>query len=72
MVEHENVERLEFSTEREEWNQYKLEDGTLIEVKIVAVAILKNLDVIDEFGVHDYIVKSQNIVRAIPPHWTLL
>ena len=69
MVEHENVENLEFSTEKEEWNRYKLQDGTIIEIKIIPTMILKNLDVVDEFGVYDYIVKSQNIVKATPPRW---
>lgn len=35
---------LEFKTEREEWNIYKLEDGTTLRAKLIAIQVMKGHD----------------------------
>jgi len=35
---------LEFKTLKEEWNEYKLEDGTILKIKLVAGKISRGID----------------------------
>jgi hypothetical protein len=37
-------EILDYKTEKEDWNKYKLEDGTLLKVRIVANKIARGID----------------------------
>lgn len=58
-------EYVEFTTVKEDWNRYKLEDGTIIEMKLIVLRVLKYPDDVDEFGIPHYIVRSHNVVNPI-------
>lgn len=60
-------ESLEFEALREDWNVYKLADGTTLRMKLVITEVLR----VDKFnpatGEPVYQILSQNIVRADVP-----
>lgn len=64
-----NAQEVEFEIIREEWNEYRLEDGTSVRVKNVAVKILRVLDdaanpsFTDEGEPH-VLVRSRSLVTA--------
>jgi len=62
-----NGEEVEFSVEKEDWNTYKLQDGTTIKFKSVVTKIIK-LDLPNpQTNDPIYSVNSQNVVVAIVP-----
>lgn len=58
-------EEVDFKNEREEWNVYKLADGTTLKVKLVLVNVVRSQDAYDPLGNPIYGITSQNIVKAI-------
>jgi hypothetical protein len=55
---------LSFTPVREEWNEYKLEDGKRFHIKLILTDVFKS-DVIDkETGQNIYLAKSQNVIRV--------
>jgi len=56
------LEEVDFDTVREEWNEYKLKDGTTLKVKLVLIKVVRT-DNHDQFGDPVYMVNSQNIVK---------
>jgi len=60
------AEDMEFKTEAEEWNEYQVEDGHAVRVKLVVSSILKTGER-DRQGSPVYIVQSTNIVKVVPP-----
>ncbi len=62
------VEVEDVISSKEEWNVYKLKDGTELKVKLVLATVykLKN-DYIEETGEPIYVIKSENIVTANVP-----
>jgi len=52
------VEDVSFFTRKEDWNEYQLQDGTIIKVKYVVAEICKlpNSD--------EYVVQSQTVVSV--------
>lgn len=60
------AEDMDFQTEREEWNEYQVEDGFSVRVKLVVSSILKTNER-DNQGNPVYIVQSTNIVKVMPP-----
>jgi len=57
-------EDLDFSDEKEYWNEYRLSDGTLLKVKLVLEGI-KRLKKYMPDGLPVYLVRSRNIVRTV-------
>ena len=56
------LEEVDFDTVCEDWNEYKLKDGTTLKVKLVLVKAVRT-DNYDQFGDPVYMVNSQNIVK---------
>jgi hypothetical protein len=63
-----DADPLDFEQEREDWNVYKLSDGTTLKVKLVLQGV-KRLRTFNPDGTPIYVINSQNVVRAvnIPP-----
>ena len=64
-----NVDALEvnFKDVREEWNIYRLEDGSEVKLKSVMTEIMRLQDEYDQEGNPIYIFKSTNIVNVKSP-----
>jgi len=60
------AEDMEFSTRREDWNEYMVEDGYTVRIKLVVSSILKTGER-DPQGNPVYIVQSTNIVKVLAP-----
>ncbi|HSC77546.1 MAG TPA: hypothetical protein VLB32_03185 [Candidatus Acidoferrales bacterium] len=60
------AEDMEFKQGREDWNEYQVEDGYSVRIKLVVSSILKTADR-DPQGNPVYIVQSTNIVKVLPP-----
>jgi hypothetical protein len=62
----EEVEALpvEINQSSEYWNQYLLDDGTIIKMKLVATKVFRVLDKYDEDANPIYLVKSTNIMAV--------
>jgi hypothetical protein len=60
------AEDMEFQTGREDWNEYQVEDGFSVRIKLVVSSILKTGER-DPQGNPVYIVQSTNIVKVLPP-----
>ncbi len=56
-----------FQNAREHWNEYLLDDGTILRLKLVATEVLRVDDMRDESGAPLYIVKSTNVLVANAP-----
>jgi hypothetical protein len=54
---------IDWTSEKEYWNTYKLEDGTLMKVKLVLRGV-KRTDQHNPDGTPIYIINSANIVRV--------
>jgi len=54
---------LDWSSEKEYWNEYKLDDGTVLKVKIVLRGV-RRAEGHTPDGNPIYLINSQNIVRA--------
>ena len=59
---HDGVEVGFRSTSGEYWNEYLLDDGTVIRVKVVVIGVVRLDDAYDPEGQPLYAVKSNNIV----------
>lgn len=59
-------EIIDFRTEKEDWNEYQLEDGTKIKLKVVVSKILRT-DLVNDTGDPVYVVNSTNVVDATVP-----
>jgi len=55
-----------FEGVKEEWNEYLLEDGTRLRVKLVVTKILRT-NQIDPEGNPVYVITSQNVVGVYRP-----
>lgn len=60
----EDAEDLDFTEEEEQWNTYKLSDGTTLKVKLVLQGV-KRLKRYNPDRTPIYVIQSQNIVRAV-------
>lgn len=56
-----------FRSSGEHWNEYLLDDGTVIRIKLVATAAFKVDDMFDPDGNPAYVVQSQNVVNVSSP-----
>lgn len=60
------AEDMEFTTVREDWNEYTVEDGFTVRIKLVVSSVLKTNER-DATGNPVYVVQSTNIVKVLPP-----
>jgi len=58
-------EEVDFENEKEEWNVYKLSDGSTLKVKLVLVNVVRSRDKHDPLGNPIYGITSQNIVKVL-------
>lgn len=56
-----------FQVGNESWNEYLLEDGTVLRVKLVATEIMRVDDAYNGDGDPVYLIKSQNVVASSVP-----
>jgi len=61
-------EDIDFTEEKEQWNEYKLADSTTLKVKLVLRGV-KRLRRYEPDGTPIYVINSINVVRAVdvPP-----
>jgi len=61
-------EDIDFTEEKEQWNEYKLADGTTLKLKLVLRGV-KRLRRYEPDGTPIYVINSINVVRAVdvPP-----
>ncbi|MCW4012166.1 MAG: hypothetical protein NWF07_04145 [Candidatus Bathyarchaeota archaeon] len=58
------AKEIDFSGEKEYWNEYLLEDGTTLKVKLVLRGV-KRLEKYEPDGSPIYAINSMNVVRAV-------
>lgn len=58
---------LSFQNAREHWNEYLLDDGTIIKLKPVATEVFRLDDRYDPQGNPVYLVKSTNVMVVSSP-----
>ena len=58
---------LTFRTSSEEWNEYLLEDGTVLKLKAVATEVFRVDGAFDPQGNPLYILQSQNVMGVSAP-----
>jgi len=54
---------LDWTSEKEYWNEYKLDDGTVLKVKIVLRGV-RRAEQHNPDGTPIYLINAQNVVRA--------
>ncbi len=59
------AELVPINQSQEYWNEYILQDGSVVRLKTVATEIWRVLDEFDQDGNPVYVVKSGNIVNVI-------
>lgn len=59
-----NAEDVDFEAIKEEWNEYKLSDGSKLKVKLVLIGV-KRLKKYQPDGKPIYIINSTNVVRVV-------
>jgi len=57
--------KLSFKPIKEEWNEYELEDGTKLFVKLVLAEVIRG-DAINELGEPIYNIRAQNVMSVRP------
>ena len=62
-----NAERMNFKRATEEWNEYSLDDGTLVRIKLVATSIFRWNEPHPTTGEARFTVRSNNVVSVEPP-----
>lgn len=58
---------LDFETIREDWNEYKLEDGTILKFKTIVSSVIRTAEYDPMTGDPVYHVRSTNILRVKVP-----
>ena len=58
-------EEVDFENEKEQWNVYKLSDGTTLKVKLVLVNVVRSRDQYDPLGNPIYGITSQNVIKVL-------
>jgi hypothetical protein len=61
------VQPIGFRATAEHWNEYFLEDGSVIRVKLVATEFIRAEGEFDQDGNPVYFVRSQNVVAVSSP-----
>lgn len=60
-----NAESLDFETTEEVWNEYELDDGSTLKVKLVLNGVYRLVGEYNDMGEPVYIINSNNQVRAL-------
>lgn len=60
----EDAADLDFTEIKEEWNEYKLADGTTLKIRLVLKGV-KRLKKFNADGSPIYVINSSNILRAV-------
>ena len=61
------AERIPIRAAHENWNDYILDDGTTIKIKLVATDVLRVEGHYDGEGSPIYLMKTTNVISAIAP-----
>jgi hypothetical protein len=61
------AEDIDFDTIKEDWNEYKLEDGSTLKIKLIVTGIIRTSNHDPMTGDPVYQVKSTNVVRVVVP-----
>jgi hypothetical protein len=61
------ADKIPVSGMREEWNQYMLEDGTVLRVRLIVSDVLRVVGEYNSDGDPVYIIKSTNFVNSDVP-----
>jgi hypothetical protein len=56
-----------FQTTGEHWNEYLLDDGTVLRIKLVAMEVVRADDQFDPQGNPLYFLQSQNVLAVNAP-----
>jgi hypothetical protein len=56
-----------FKINKEDWNEYQLEDGTSLRLKCVVSEVLRVPEMYDQEGNPTYVIKSANMVNVKSP-----
>lgn len=56
---------VDWTSEKEYWNEYKLDDGTTMKVKLILKGVRRAKDQHTTEGNPIYIVQSMNVVRVL-------
>ena len=62
-----DAEQIDITQASEHWNQYLLEDGSVLKLKSVATKIVRLKDQYDPSGNPIYFIQSNNIVAVDSP-----
>jgi hypothetical protein len=58
-------EDVDFDVVGEDWNTYRLKDGTILKVKLVLAGVIRLKNKYDPLGNPVYMIKSTNVVRVM-------
>jgi len=58
-------EDVDFDVVGEDWNTYRLKDGTSLKVKLVLAGVIRLKNKYDPLGNPVYMIKSTNVVRVM-------
>ena len=61
-----NAEKMDFKTLDEAWSSYRLEDGTVLKVKVIASEVYKLPDADPLTGAPQFLMKSSNVMAVEP------
>ncbi len=62
-----DAELIEASQSNERWNEYLLEDGTVLKIKLVVKKVLRTRELYDPSGNPVYAVESENVITVNAP-----
>ena len=62
-----DAEKIEITNASEQWNQYLLEDGTLLKLKPVATKVVRLKNQHDQEGNPVYLIQSNNVINVECP-----
>ena len=62
-----DAEVLSYQTRGEHWNEYLIDDGTVLRIKLVLTEVIRVEDQYDAQGNPVYVVNSTNVVTADSP-----
>ncbi len=62
-----DAERMNFNPTTEEWNEYTLDDGTVIRIKLIATSIFRWNEPHPTTGEARFTVNSDNVISVVSP-----
>ena len=60
-------ERMEFKPIDENWNRYRLEDGTVVKLRLIVSEIFRLSGADPLTGIPQFLAKSSNVIAVEPP-----